>query len=120
MTRPSTSLWIIAVALLALIGATSCQEHKPQPRQTPAQLQDRLTNARAITDGSKRDQALHDVAVDAAASRVSEVSVMAVNSIASTSVRDDTAEQAAKILDERSDRAGAERVVGLMSDTSRR
>jgi hypothetical protein len=111
---------MIVAAMCAGLNAAGCQEHKPQPRQTPAQLQDRLANARAIDNGNSRDQALHDIAVDAAASRVGDVAIAATSSITSTSMRDDTAEQAAKILDDRSDRASAERVVQMMSDTSRR
>ena len=111
---------MIAAAMCAGLTTAGCQEHKPQPRQTPAQLQDRLSNARAIGNTSTRDQALHDIAVDAAASRVGDVAVAATSSINSTAMRDDTAEQAAKILDDRTDRASAERVVQLMSDASRR
>ncbi|HSV14775.1 MAG TPA: hypothetical protein VLI90_10975 [Tepidisphaeraceae bacterium] len=116
------SSWMIAAAMLAGLttALVGCQEHKPQPRQTPAQLQDRLANARGIGSNDVRDQALHDIAVDAAASRVGDVAVTATSSIGNAKMRDDTAEQAAKILDDHSDRASAERVVQLMSDSSRR
>jgi hypothetical protein len=111
---------VVVAAMLFGFGAAGCQEHKPQPWQTPAQLQSRLGSARAINDGPTRDRALHDIAVDAAASSVGQVSIAAVSEIADKGVRDDACEQAGKILDERGDRTNASQVVQQMSDVSRR
>jgi hypothetical protein len=98
--------------LLAVIAFTGCTF---QP-QSPMQLSDRLKNAAMINDLTTRDQSLKQIALDSANSGVPSVCQQAVSAMGDSTDRDDTAEQATYIFDDRGDRPSAEAMVALIED----
>jgi hypothetical protein len=92
----------------------------PAHTETWSQLSNRLKNANQISDFAARNDTLRNLAIDAANQGVADVTVSATESIDRMELRDQTAEQCARLLDERGQRAGAERLADLISDPAAR
>jgi len=80
---------IVLVTGMLLAG---CAHRQPAP---PTPYADRLAAAKDIADRPSRDQALHDIAVDAAAAPDVVAVREALKDIASSAVHDEAAEDAA-------------------------
>jgi hypothetical protein len=101
------------IALLGL-GLTLAGCAAPQ---TPSQLSDRLSNAEQITDSKQKDDALQQIAKDAANAGNGQVCVYAVAEISNSNLKDGTAHTCADVFNGRGDRTTAEVLVNKISDT---
>jgi hypothetical protein len=88
--------------------------------QSPAQLDDRLKNALLISDTTAHEDSLRQIAIDAANFNYESIAAKAITDMADSTLRDETAEQAAHIFDDRGDRLSAEEMVKLINDGARR
>jgi hypothetical protein len=107
-----SSACVFAVSLL-LVGCAV------QP-QSPAQLEDRLKNALLIGDASAHEEKLRELAIDSANFNYEPIAAKAITDMADSTLRDETAEEAAHIFDDRGDRPSAEALVLLINDGARR
>lgn len=120
---PCFSGWV-GVALIALI-VTGCERgRKPLSTgayiESHAQLENRRQNAEQITNWPARNDALRSVALDAASQGVGEVAVNAAAGIDRLPLRDQTAEQCARMLEERGERSAAEKLAESITDAATR
>ena len=106
------SFFIVLTCLVLLAGCGSSS--------TPEDLSGRLSAAQEITDTSKRDSTLADVAKDAGKAGNGVVASDAIAKISSSSLRDTTAADVAVALAAAGDSAAATQVAKQISSTTQR
>ena len=121
----SSTRVLAAAAITATVWVVGCSHEQKSLStgafiESHAQLENRRQNAEQISNGSVRNDALRSVALDAASQGVGDVAINATAEIDRPSLRDETAEQCARLLEDMGERAAAEKLADSISDTEAR
>jgi hypothetical protein len=107
---------ISILILTGLLGAGCADTPAPQPER----LESRLDAANALQNKAARDQAMRNLALDAADDQDADVTRDAVESINNPALRDMVAGTCARRFDSNHDRATAEKLVSDISNPKTR
>jgi hypothetical protein len=105
---------------VALIVAAGCSTGDSSAPGSPANLAARLEAAKGVSHQAKRDEALAQVALDAAAAGEGGTAREAIEAISHTSKKDDTALQAARRLTKAGNAEGATAVAKQIGNVAKR
>src|SRR4051812_15649498 len=115
-----------ATAVLAVAGLFAGCSHEKSSLSTNqfieshAQLENRRQNAEQISNWPVRNDALRSVALDAASQGVGDVAINATAGIDRPELRDETAEQCARLLEDKGERAAAEKLADSITNAAAR